>query len=96
MAELKKKLGASGYPENLEILVRGVENQRDPNRQKIYFLRRVPLDPFMPAPNSLEEGNWGKRSYTSEADTPEEGDDLYDIYSLSVLTGLNGVPYKKW
>lgn len=93
---IEKKLGSNGYPENLEILVRGVENQRHPKRQKIYFLRRIPIDPFSPPPINLEEGNWGKRSYSSEANSPEEGEDVYDVYSLSKLNGLNGVPYKKW
>ena len=38
----------SGYPPNLDVLVDGVENARDPNKTKIYFLRRLPRDPFYP------------------------------------------------
>ena len=86
----------SGYPKNLEILVEGVPDQRDPKKSKIYFLRRIPRDPMQPAVDGQESASWGKRSYASDANEPKEGDDVYDVYSLSTKTGLNGVPYRKW
>ena len=87
----------SGYPESLQVLVDGVSDVKDPtNKNKIYFLRRIPRDPMETDGNKSNEDTWGKRSYQSSADDPQEGDDVYDVYSLSTSTGMNGVPYRNW
>lgn len=87
----------TGYPESLQVLVDGVSDVKDPtNKNKIYFLRRIPRDPMAKDSNQSNEGTWGKRSYQSSADDPQEGDDVFDVYSLSERTGMNGIPYRNW
>ncbi|HWX01189.1 type II secretion system protein [Collimonas sp.] len=89
-------LGASGYPATLDVLVSGVEDARDPAKHKIYFMRAIPRDPLMSDASVSNADTWGKRSYASEPDAPAEGADVFDVYSLSTATGLNGIAYRKW
>jgi general secretion pathway protein G len=93
---ITKTLAASGYPRTLESLVEGVPDLQNPQHARIYFLRRIPRDPFNPDTTLSEAQTWGKRSYASEADAPREGEDIYDVYSISDKNGLNGIPYRKW
>jgi general secretion pathway protein G len=87
---------SSGYPESLQTLVDGVEDARDPNRSKMYFLRRIPPDPMYPERVDDPAATWGKRAYDSEALEPRPGRDVYDVYSTSERVGLNGIPYRRW
>jgi general secretion pathway protein G len=93
---LEKKVDQSGYPPNLETLVQGVPDAKDAQKKRIYFLRRLPRDPFFPDPAARAHDTWGKRSYASPPDAPAAGADVFDVYSLANGRGLNGVAYREW
>jgi general secretion pathway protein G len=91
-----RRANESGYPKSLEILVEGVEDAKDPDKKKIYFLRRIPRDPLASESSDAPSQTWGKRSYASPPDEPKAGDDVFDLYSLNTGVGLNGVRYREW
>jgi general secretion pathway protein G len=90
------RVGATGYPRTLAELAAGVEDVKSPVPSKIYFLRRLPRDPFYPDREAPAEDTWGKRAYASPPDAPQEGADVFDVYSRSQRTGLNGQIYQEW
>ena len=94
--KIAKKADDSGYPPRLEDLYQGVDNRQDPGKGKLYFLRRLPRDPFNREAGLSATQTWGKRSYASPPDAPREGADVFDVYSLSDAVGSNGVPYREW
>ncbi len=94
--KIEKEADSSGYPRTLDLLIIGVEDITKEERTKIYFMRRFPRDPFFPDESESAVDTWGLRSYASPPDSPEPGDDVYDVYTLSKGTALNGTAYHDW
>lgn len=81
------KVGSDGYPPDLDTLVQGV----DSNGKKLKFLRRVPVDPM------TGKAEWGMRSVQDDADSESWGEqDVFDVYSKSEGTAVDGTKYKDW
>ncbi len=92
---IEKSVASSGYPPSLQVLVDGVRDLRSVKGERLFFLRRIPRDPFADARLEPAE-NWGLRAYSSPADDPRPGVDVFDVYSLARGDGLNGTPYREW
>jgi general secretion pathway protein G len=86
------RTGSEGYPPDLETLVVGVESAGDANSShKLKFLRRIPIDPV------TGSAEWGLRAYEDKPDSKSwGGQDVYDVYSKSEGTGLDGTKYADW
>lgn len=81
------KVDSFGYPPDLDTLVKGVDVQG----KKIKFLRRIPVDPM------TGKDEWGLRSMQDDADSDSwGGQNVFDVYSKSEGTGLDGTKYKTW
>ena len=93
---IAKRPDESGYPRRLEDLVAGVEDQKHPKKERVYFLRRIPRDPLAREPERSAAETWGKRAYASPPEEPQEGQDVFDVYSKAEGVGLNGRPYREW
>src|SRR5262249_36827778 len=93
---IEQDADASGYPPSLDLLVTGVEDAGSPDHKMIYFLRRLPREPFFPDSTVAAAETWGLRSYASPPDDPQAGDDVYDVYSLATGTALDGSAYRDW
>ena len=80
-------MDSQGYPPDLDTLVKGVEV----GTKKMRFLRKIPVDPMT---NSTE---WGMRSLQDDPDSDSfSGDNVFDVYSKSQGTALDGTKYKDW
>jgi general secretion pathway protein G len=86
---------SEGYPPDLETLITGVEISEEKDGETVVkvvkFLRRIPRDPIT---NSFE---WGLRSYQDDYDSDVwGGENVYDVYTRSLGTALNGSKYREW
>ena len=81
------KLDSQNYPPDLQTLVDGVEVQT----KKVRFLRRIPVDPM------TGKAEWGLRSMKDDPDSDSySGDSVFDVYSKSMGTGMDGTKYSTW
>ena len=95
LGAVAKRAEDSGYPPTLNVLVAGVADAKSPEGKKIYFLRRLPRDPFADASLPAAE-TWGLRAGDSPPDEPQPGRDVFDIYSRSERRALDGTKYRDW
>jgi general secretion pathway protein G len=81
-----------GYPPDLETLVEGIDTgQAGVGEQKLKFLRRIPIDPMT---NGMD---WGLRSYQDDSDSRSwGGENVFDVYTTSDATALDGTRYRDW
>jgi len=87
---IMQKFDTEGYPETLQVLVEGVDLVGQVNK-KVKFLRRIPVDPMT---NSAE---WGQRSYQDDLKaTSWGGQNVFDVFTKSDGTALDGTKYKDW
>lgn len=90
------KADDSGYPPDLDSLVRGVPDAKDPQgRRRIYFLRSLPRDPFA-EPQVPAADTWALRSHASPPEAPAPGADVFDVHSRATAVGLDGTPVNRW
>ena len=81
------KVDSMNYPPDLDTLVKGVDVQG----KKVKFLRRIPLDPM------TGQADWGMRSMQDDPDSDSfSGQSVFDVYSKSPDTALDGTKYKDW
>jgi len=90
--QIRVKVGSEGYPPDLDTLVKGVAvGATGATGHNIRFLRRIPVDPM------TGQADWGMRSVQDDPDsTSWSGDNVFDVYSKSTGTALDGTKYSDW
>ena len=88
--KIQVQAGTEGYPPDLQTLVDGVALNGAQDK-KIHFLREIPVDPM------TGNKDWGMRSVQDDPDSTEwGGTDVFDVYSKSTGTALDGTKYSDW
>jgi general secretion pathway protein G len=91
IAQTQLEPGSEGYPPDLETLVEGVPAANDASGRQLKFLRRIPIDPMT---RSME---WGLRAYQDRPDaTSWGGQNVFDVFTTSDGTALDGTQYRDW
>ena len=91
IAQTELESESEGYPPSLEILVEGIDAANDASERKLRFLRRIPIDP------TTASTDWGIRSYQdSPTSTSWGGENVFDVYTKSGGTALDGTKYTDW
>jgi general secretion pathway protein G len=86
LGAFQQKVDSQGYPPDLDTLVTGV----DVAGKKLKFLRKVPIDP-------MTKQDWGMRSMQDDKDADSwGGQNVFDVYTKSDATALDGTKYKDW
>jgi general secretion pathway protein G len=81
------KVDSQNYPPDLDTLVKGVDVQG----KKLRFLRKIPIDPM------TGQADWGMRSMQDDPDSDSfGGQSVFDVYSKSQGTALDGTKYSTW
>ena len=95
---IEKTSGTSGYPASLDVLVNGVPRSAafGFSAQPFVVLRRVPRDPFFEDASVPNAATWNTRSYSSKADNPQPGEDVFDVSSKSQKLAIDGSRYSNW
>jgi general secretion pathway protein G len=90
--KIRVELGSEGYPPDLDTLVKGVAlGGTGATGKNIRFLRRIPVDPM------TGHAEWGLRAVQDDPDSDSwGGKNVFDVYSKSTGTALDGTSYKDW
>jgi len=84
---IQTKVDSQNYPPDLETLVNGVDIQG----KKVKFLRHIPVDPM------TGNAEWGLRSMQDDPNSDSYGgQSVFDVYSKSQGTALDGTKYSDW
>jgi general secretion pathway protein G len=87
---IRVQLGSEGYPPDLETLVKGVDLGAATSKH-MRFLRRIPVDPM------TGHADWGMRSVQDDPDSNSwGGNNIFDVYSKSIGTAMDGTKYSDW
>jgi general secretion pathway protein G len=87
---VRVEVGTEGYPPDLDTLVNGV-NVGPQSDRRIRFLRKIPIDPM------TGRADWGLRAVQDDPHSMSwGGKNVFDVYSKSTGTAMDGTRYSDW